>query len=150
MRTSNPTLTEDVFISLDKENPVASQSNTMTIEGTVNKTGFFLMLTMTTALFAWFAIQVTGEPNKIGGIVNPGLTTTFLLVGGIGSFIVAMFVTFKKNFCYDRWHDLLPARRFVHRRDICLCRKLTIGIAMQAGLLTFGTLFGLLAMYKSK
>ena len=49
---------------------VASQSNTMTIEGTVNKTGFFLMLTMTTALFAWFAIQVTGEPNKIGGIVN--------------------------------------------------------------------------------
>ena len=150
MRTSNPTLSEDVFISLAKENPVASQSNTMTIEGTVNKTGFFLMLTMATALFAWFAIQVTGVPNEIGGIVNPGLTTTFLLVGGIGSFIVAMFVTFKKNFA------------MIGGMIYCLLEGLFIGgisafaeayypgIAMQAGLLTFGTLFGLLAMYKSK
>ena len=150
MRTSNPTLSSDVFISLAKENPISNKSNMMTIEGTVNKTVFFLMLTMATALFAWFGIQVTGTPNEIGGIVNPPLTMVFMLVGGFGSFLVAMFVTFKKNLA------------MIGGMIYCLLEGLFIGgisafaeayypgIAIQAGLLTFGTLFGLLAMYKSK
>ena len=150
MRTSNPTLSNDVFISLAKDNPIASKSDMMTIEGTVNKTAFFLMLTMATALFAWFSIQVTGTQNEIGEFINPGLTTVFMLVGGIGSFLVAMFVTFKKNLA------------MIGGMIYCLLEGLFIGgisafaeayypgVAMQAGLLTFGTLFGLLAMYKSK
>ena len=149
MRTSNPTLSQDVFISLAKEQPISSKSNAMTIEGTVNKTGFFLTLTTATALFAWFSIQVTGTPNEIGGMVNPGLTTMYMLVGGIGSFIVAMLITFKKN--------LAMLGGMVY----CLLEGLFIGgisafaeayypgIAIQAGLLTFGTLFALLGAYKT-
>jgi uncharacterized YccA/Bax inhibitor family protein len=149
MRTSNPTLSQDVFISLAKEQPISSKSNAMTIEGTVNKTGFFLTLTTATALFAWFSIQVTGTPNEIGGMVNPGLTTMYMLVGGIGSFIVAMLITFKKNLA------MLGGMIY------CLLEGLFIGgisafaeayypgIAIQAGLLTFGTLFALLGAYKT-
>ena len=149
MRTSNPTLSQDVFISLAKENPIGSKSDSMTIEGTVNKTAFFLTLTTATALFAWFSIQVTGIENEIGGIVNSSLTSTYMLVGGIGSFAVALFVMFKKNFA------MLGGIVY------CLLEGLFIGgisayaeayypgIAIQAGLLTFGTLFGLLGIYKS-
>ena len=149
MRTSNPTLSEDIFVSLAKENPISSKSNTMTIEGTVNKTAFFLLLTTATALFAWFSIQMTEYQNEVGGIINPGLTTTYMLIGGIGSFITAMFISFKKNLA------------MIGGMVYCLLEGLFIGgisafaeayypgIAFQAGLLTFGTLFGLLGVYKS-
>ena len=53
MRSGNPVLKESTFLDLGSGAVVSRDGNAMTLNGTVNKTGFLLLLTVLTAAFAW-------------------------------------------------------------------------------------------------
>lgn len=83
-KSSNPVLTEKKFRDtvLDE---VVSHENAMTIRGTMNKFGFLFLMVMGTAFYAW-------KEFADGGQVMP-----LILTGGIGGFIIAIVISFKKE-----------------------------------------------------
>jgi uncharacterized YccA/Bax inhibitor family protein len=133
MRTSNPTLTANTFT-----HPATVGEQRMTIQGAVNKTAILLSLAMMTAIFAWNSFQR-----------NPAGAWPLVIGGAIGGFIIALITAFKKE-----WSPVTGPL-------YALCEGLFIGaisavyetqfqgIVLQAGMLTFGTLFALLAAYRS-
>ncbi|HEY6249575.1 MAG TPA: Bax inhibitor-1/YccA family protein, partial [Candidatus Angelobacter sp.] len=81
MRTSNPTLNDNTF----RREGVAV-GNTMTINGTVNKTGLLLICAMGSAAWAWQA--TTRAPEQAGGLA---------ILGAIGGLVMALVTIFKKS-----------------------------------------------------
>ena len=61
-------------------------TETMTLNGTINKTAISLLLVIASASFTW-SMFINGSSS-----VN-----TYMLVGGIGGFVVAMITVFKKE-----------------------------------------------------
>jgi Predicted membrane protein len=53
MRSGNPALKESTFLDLGSGTVVSRDAGAMTLNGTVNKTGFLLLLAVLTAAFAW-------------------------------------------------------------------------------------------------
>jgi uncharacterized YccA/Bax inhibitor family protein len=133
LRTSNPTLTTATF-----DQPIAAGEQRMTIQGAVNKTGLLLAICAITAVFSW---------NRF--LQNPGSATTLIWGGAIGGLVLALITTFKKE-----WSAVTAPL-------YALCEGLFIGaisaifemkfkgIVLQAAMLTFGTLFAMLAAYRS-
>lgn len=133
MRTSNPALNENTF-----NERLAFGEQRMTIQGAVNKTAILLVLAMVAAVFTWQKFRV-----------NPAGAMPLIIGGGIGGFIVGLVTVFKKTWA--------PMTAPVY----ALCEGLLIGgvsalyeakfqgIVLQAGMLTFGTLFALLVAYRS-
>ena len=133
MRTSNPTLGENTFTQ-----PALVGEQTMTIQGAVNKTAILLALCMATAIYSWQKFET-----------NPASAMPLVFGGAIAGFIFAMITCFKKE-----WSGVTAP-------IYALCEGLFIGaisavyerqfhgIVLQAGMLTFGTLFALLAAYRS-
>ena len=74
-RSGNPALQSKTF-----EGEAISSTETMTLEGTINKTSLSLLVLMLTAFYTW---------NNM----SPGL----MIFGAIGGFIVAMITIFKKH-----------------------------------------------------
>ena len=134
MRSGNPALKDDIFQAAR----AMRGDEAMTIQGTVNKTGLTLFILMVAAMFTW-ARHTQGYP--MGG---------YMLLGGLGGFIVAMITIFKK--------DAAPYTTPVYGAlEGLLLGGLSAtyearypGIVMNAVALTFGTLFALLAAYKSR
>lgn len=133
MRTSNPTLNDNTFTGA-----IAVGEQPMTIQGTVNKTAALLMLVMIAAIFTWQKFTT-----------NPAGAWPLVIGGAIGGFVIGLVTTFKKQ-----WS---PVTAPIY----ALCEGLLIGgisavyeqkfqgIVLQAGMLTFGTLFALLAAYRT-
>ena len=92
MRSSNPVLGEDTFEKYARNGAFGGgqamqQAQTMTVEGTVNKTAILLLLAVISAGFTWNQV-LSGD----GRLVMP------LAIGGaIGGFIVAMVTIFKPS-----------------------------------------------------
>lgn len=137
MRTANPALNDATFKGLPCS---ADRSNAMTIQGTVNKTAVLLLVLLITATWTWDKFFATGNPASVG---------TWILVGAIGGFIVAMVTVFKKT-----WAPM-TAPVYAALEGLFLGGISSIfearfpGIVIQAVGLTFGTLFALLFAYKS-
>ena len=88
MRSGNPALNNNTFLDIGSGELVTrNPGEVMTLNGTVNKTGFMLLLLVATAAYTWSLY--TPE--------NPGAVMPWLLVGGIGGFIVALVTVFKKT-----------------------------------------------------
>jgi uncharacterized YccA/Bax inhibitor family protein len=136
MRTANPALNDNTFAGLGR---IAAPGQAMTIQGTVNKSIFLLLLLLVSATWTWFSF--TSQ--------DPGVMSLGLLVGGIGGFIVALITVFKKA-----WSPVL-APVYALLEGLVLGGISSIfearypGIVIQAVGLTFGTLAGLLMAYKS-
>ncbi len=134
MRSGNPVLKDNTFLGEASRFPAFAGSRTMTLAGTVWKTAFLLLVLMATAAFAWRQ-QAAGTA--------PGL----IAVGAIGGFIVALVTTFKKN-----WSPV-TAPLYAALEGLLLGGLSAVfehayhGIVLQAALLTFCTLFGLLSLY---
>src|SRR4051812_37677615 len=77
MRSSNPALRDDTFVGY-------GGGDTMTLSGTINKTGILLLLAMGSGALSW-SLQRSGA-----GLLLPG-------IGFIGAFIVALITIFKPN-----------------------------------------------------
>ena len=83
-KSSNPTLSEKIYRDtiLDK---VVTHENAMTVRGTLNKFGFLFLMVMGTAFYSW-------KEYAGGGNVQP-----LIWIGAIGGLIVALVITFKKE-----------------------------------------------------
>ena len=138
MRTSNPALNDQVF-----RNAAGLETGgaTMTLEGTVLKTGVLLAILVTAAGFSW--MQTVSQAN--GGQVASG----YAMLGGIGGLIFALATVFK-----PRWSPY-TAPVYAGLEGLLLGGISAMfeasypGIAVQAVGATFGTLAALLAAYAS-
>ncbi len=138
MRTSNPALNDQVFRSAAALDVGGA---TMTLEGTVAKTGVLLAILVAAAGFSW--MQTVAQAN--GGQVASG----YAMLGGLGGLICAIATVFK-----PRWSPY-TAPLYAGLEGLLLGGISAVfeasypGIAIQAVGATFGTLAALLAAYAS-
>ncbi len=131
MRTGNPALRSDVFTSVDS----FGSTEVMSIQGTVNKTMFLLLLTLISASWVW--------GNAVRWI-------PFMLPLAIGGFIVALITIFKKEWAMISAPVYAVVEGLFLGVISAFMERVYPGIVIQAVALTFGTLFCLLVAYKSK
>ncbi len=137
MRTSNPALNDATFTGIARS---ALTTESMTIQGTVNKSLVLLVLLFLSATWTWRTYLIGRDLQAV---------TLWLLVGGIGGFIVALITVFSKA-----WSPI-TAPVYALLEGLVLGGISSIfearypGIVIRAVGLTFGTLFVLLLAYKS-
>ena len=130
-RSGNPALKESTFRGL----PVAAEGEGMTIEGTVNKTYVLFLL-----LIVGVAGAVVAEESALYGL---------MMLGAIGGLITALVTVFRKQ-----WAPItapiyaLLEGLFVGAISLVM-EAAYPGIVLPAVSLTFGTLFALLAAYRT-
>ncbi|MFH1117379.1 MAG: Bax inhibitor-1/YccA family protein [Pseudomonadota bacterium] len=137
MRSGNPALNDRMFQGVGFP---GTAEDTMTIQGTVNKTALLLALVMLTSGWTWYLYSQTQ---------NPASVSTWMLVGAIGGFITALVTIFKME-----WSPITaPIYALLEGLFIGGISAITEsqypGIVFQAVGLTFGTLAVLLVAYKS-
>jgi uncharacterized YccA/Bax inhibitor family protein len=131
-RTGNPTLTDDTFRALPR---VAGDAESMTLQGTVNKTGISLLILLVGAAITW----------------NIGAAGMLLaIVGAIGGLVVALITTFKKTAA----PITTPIYAFLEGLFLggisAMYQSQFQGIVVMAVGLTLGTLAMLLFLYTSR
>ena len=136
-RTANPALNANTFAGLERS---YDGTETMTIGGTVNKTGVLLLLCLLTAAWVWQKFFATHDPATVA---------PYLITGALAGFVVAIVTVFKKKWA------AVTAPLYALLEGLVLGGLSAIfeagypGIVIQAVGLTFGTLFALLLAYKS-
>jgi uncharacterized YccA/Bax inhibitor family protein len=133
LRTSNPALNEKAFRDL------ALTGEAMTVQGTVNKTGFLLLCAAVTAAWTW------GMSHS----ETPEAALPWMMGGIVGGFIVALVTVFKKQ-----WASVTaPVYALLEGLALggisAFFEKSYPGVAIEAVGLTFGTLFVMLLAYKT-
>ncbi len=145
-RSGNPALKDSTFLDLGSGAVVARDSGVMTLNGTANKTGVLLMLSVITAVFAWsqsISVDAAGNETIAPGVVG------YALGGAIGGFILAMITIFKKNWAPITAPLYALVEGFFLGSISAVYEHRFNGIVLQAVLLTFGTLFAMLFAYRS-
>jgi len=136
MRSSNPAMTDRIF---DKAGTAVAGSGTMTINGTINRIGLMLLLLIAAAAYTW---------NIVMG-ADPGRAGTLAIIGAIGGFIMALITIFRPQ------SSAITAPIYAILEGLFLGAISAIinakypGVAFQAVLLTIGTLFTMLFLYRS-
>ncbi len=148
MRTANPALNAKAF----EQARSCGVGGSMSLQGTVNKSFILLFLLLITASWVWSKVMqpmttLEGFPGTVSR--SAGAVMPFLWFGVIAGAIMALITIFKKEWA--------PITAPIY----ALCEGCFIGgisaifeikfpgIVIQAVSLTFGTLFCLLAAYKS-
>jgi uncharacterized YccA/Bax inhibitor family protein len=114
-------------------------SGTMTINGTINRIGLMLLLLIAAAAYTW---------NIVMG-ADPGRAGTLAMIGAIGGFIMALITIFRPQ------SSAITAPIYAILEGLFLGAISAIinakypGVAFQAVLLTIGTLFTMLFLYRS-
>ena len=140
MRSGNPALNKNTFLDVSTGQLVSgADASQMTLNGTVNKTGFMLLLLVATAAYTWSLY--TAE--------NPGAVMPWLLVGGIGGFIVALVTVFKKTWSPVTAPLYAALEGLFVGAVSAMFESRFPGIVMQAVMLTMGVLASLLIAYKT-
>jgi uncharacterized YccA/Bax inhibitor family protein len=146
-KTSNPALGGDTFGGNSNSSYGSGISQyggattaSMTLNGTVNKTGILLILAVASAAFTW---------NQFAATHNPASVSLEMLVGVFGGFIFALVTIFKREWApvTAPIYALLEGL-FLGAISAMLDLRYP-GIAIQAVGLTFGTLCVLLAAYST-
>ena len=143
MRSGNPALSENTFLDLGSGTVVQGNAGAMTLNGTVNKPAFLLVLCLAGALYSWsqFAAALAAG--------NPGAVMPYVWGGAIGGFVVALVTIFKKEWAmYTAPLYALLEGLFLGAVSAMFNQRYP-GIATQAVILTFGTLAALLFAYRS-
>ena len=137
MRTANPTLNANTFVQFQG---TAVRGETMTIQGTVNKTGLLFILLLLAAAHTW---------NMFFPSRDPATVMPWMWGGMNGGFVVALITVFKKHWA------MLTSPLYAVLEGLFLGALSSIieaqypGIVVQAVGLTFGTFFALLLAYRS-
>ena len=140
MRSGNPALNDSTFLDLGTGAVVQRDAGAMTLNGTVNKTAFLLVLTLLGAMFTW------GKFFASGGTAN---LMPYVLGGAIGGLVVALVTVFKKEWS-PVTAPLYAGLEGLFIGAVSAMFELRFpGIVMQAAALTFGTLGALLLAYRS-
>jgi len=133
LRSGNPALTASTFTRLGQ----AAYSESMTIQGTVNKTAVSLLIVMISASWTWG--MPAGDP-RAGGLMGLGV---------IGGLITAIVTIFKKEWAMYTVPLYAVLEGLALGGISRLFEAMFPGIVNQAVFLTFGTLGALLLAYKS-
>jgi uncharacterized YccA/Bax inhibitor family protein len=140
MRSGNPALNQNTFLDVSSGQLVSGAgAETMTLNGTVNKTGLMLLMLVATAAYTWSLY--TPE--------NPGAVWPWMLVGGIGGFIVALVTVFKKTWVPVTGPLYALLQGLFVGGFSAMTEASFPGIVVQAVMLTIGVLASLLLAYKS-
>jgi uncharacterized YccA/Bax inhibitor family protein len=136
LKSSNPVMRENTFGNVR----ALGGDEAMTLNGTVNKTGVLLICTILTASWTWNLAR-SGDPSAV---------SLPLIVGLIGGFIVAIATSFKPAWApvtaplYSLLEGLVLG-------GISAFTELRFpGIAVQAVMLTLGTLVCMLVLYRTR
>jgi uncharacterized YccA/Bax inhibitor family protein len=130
-RTSNPTLGDQAF-----RGEGIAFGDTMTLTGTVNKTGILLLCAIGSAAWSWNL--TSRSPEAAGGMI---------LAGALGGLVVAIVTTFKKAWSPVTAPVYALLQGLVLGSISVFFDRMYPGIAIQAVGLTFGTLLALLLAY---
>ncbi|MEK8024003.1 MAG: Bax inhibitor-1/YccA family protein [Candidatus Hydrogenedentota bacterium] len=135
IRSGNPALNADVFRALSP----SRVDETMTLQGTVNKSFILLFCILATATPTWWLFYHGGG----------GASTLLLMAGAIGGLILALVTIFKKTWAPVTAPLYALAEGCVLGGISAVFEAAYAGIVIQAVMLTFGVLFALLAAYTS-
>jgi uncharacterized YccA/Bax inhibitor family protein len=133
MRSGNPALTAETFSGV----PRAIGDETMTIQGTVNKTALALLILLAAATYTWNL-----------GIGDPRVTV-FMMVGVFGGLIAAMATIFKPTWAPVSTPVYAALEGLALGGISATFEARYPGLVSQAVFLTFGTLGALLLAYRS-
>jgi uncharacterized YccA/Bax inhibitor family protein len=136
MQTANPVLSNKTF---DGFPGLANQENTMTVGGTVNKTGVLLVCVLASAAWTWSRF-FTGHPSAV---------MPYLVGGGIVGFVLALITTFKMSWAPFTAPLYALAEGLVLGGLSAMLESQYPGIAIQAVAMTFGTLACMLLAYRA-
>jgi len=137
METRNPVLKSQTFSGYARP---LELGESMTIQGTVNKTGFLLLLAFASAAWVWRMFYTSGNPSAV---------TPYVLAGAIGGLIVALVTVFKQNWAPFTAPVYALLEGLVLGGVSALFESVYHGIVFQAVGLTFGVLACMLLAYKS-
>ena len=141
--SSNPTFRNDVFARARQE--AGHPTETMTIDGTVNKIGVLLLIATVTASWSWGQVMPSSVP--VPGQAQSG-SGIFMGAGSVG-FILAMVTIFKRTWA-PITAPMYAAVQGVFLGAISAYFETAYpGIAMQAAFGTLSTLGAMLFCYKS-
>jgi uncharacterized YccA/Bax inhibitor family protein len=143
MKSSNPVLSEKMFA----RDQVYGQE-TMTINGTINKTGLMLLLVIAGAVFTWgkFFNAFSAEyPQEAMSAVMP-----WLLIGGIGGFIAAIVTAFRPQSAAISAPIYAVLQGLFLGGISAIFESSYTGIVMRAVALTLGVFVMMLLLYRSK
>lgn len=147
MRTSNPALNAQVF---DQTRSLAT-GETMTLQGTVNKTFVLLGLLILSASWIWGKVMQPASP-MFGDEVTAfpaALVSGAMMAGVFGGMMVGFITIFKKEWAPVTSPIYAVLEGLFLGGISAFFERQYPGIVIQAVALTFGTLFCLLAAYKS-
>lgn len=141
MRSGNPALNQNTFLDAGSGRVIAGSPDAMSIEGTVNKTAFLLVLTLVGAMYTW---------QMYTGLESIPALMPYMWGGMIGGFVIALITVFKKPWAvYTGPLYALVEGVFLGAVSVIFEAQFP-GIVMQAVGLTFGTLAALLLVYRSR
>ena len=135
MKTANPTLGQNTFRDL-----AGFSGDTVTVSGAVNKTGILVILCVASAAWTWKRFFATGDPSSVAPM---------MAIGGIGGFILALVTVFKKQWAGITSPLYALAQGALLGGVSAMLEMRYKGIAIQAVMLTFGTLVAMLLVYRS-
>ena len=136
-RTANPALNDKTF---ERFTTVAERAEAMSLERTVNKCFILVGIVLVAAAWTWNMSFTEGQ----------AVTLPWMGAGFIGGLIVAIVTVFKKEWA-SVTGPIYAALEGVALGALSASFEVSYpGIAVQSVALTFGTLFCLLAAYKSK
>jgi uncharacterized YccA/Bax inhibitor family protein len=142
MKSSNPTLNQKLIreFAFQKEG-----AGVMTIQGTINKIAIMLLLAVAAAAYTWSKFFTAGGIE--GGAAS---VQGWMLLGGIGGFVLAMITVFNKKRAgifapiYAVFEGLFLGAISAY------FEAMFPGLVLRAVMLTFAVLFTLLFAYKSQ
>ena len=135
MRTANPALNDKTF-----QYPGAvGYQETMTLQGTVNKTGMMLLMLVASAAYTWSLFL---EQNMQSLMI-------WMMIGIVGGLIVSFVTVFKKQWSPITAPLYAVLEGFALGGISAILEATYEGIVLQAVALTFGTAGCLLVAYKS-
>lgn len=134
MNSSNPTLNTSVFANAGR----AALGDTMTVNGTVVKTGILTAILMVAAAWVWNAVTSGAQPAWFGPAI---------LGGSIGAFVIALVISFSPRMAPMLAPLYALGEGVVLGLISAMFERQFHGIVLTAVLLTGGVLATLLAAY---
>jgi uncharacterized YccA/Bax inhibitor family protein len=143
MKTSNPALGQSTFDNLSGRpyGSLVDAADRMTLNGTVNKTGILLLCCVATAAWTWHLFLLDHDMAAVSPL---------MMVGLFGGLICAMVTIFKKEWA-GVTAPIYALLEGLALGGISAMFELRFpGIAIEAVGLTFGTLFVMLLLYRTR
>ena len=140
-KSSNPALSKSIF---NKQAYAGSYSEAMTLSGTINKSLAMLLLIVVGAAYTWK--MFFGAASIEAGAA---LTSKWIMIGGIGGFVIALITIFKKTWAYITAPIYSVLEGLFLGAISAFFEAQYPGLVMQAVALTFGTLFVMLIGYRT-